>query len=123
MIASDFVARELKIKLPEDYANFLNTTGYLCFSNLGIEVYGYKPEFDIQKIPCVIAATNLNKSNYHLNSSEIVISHTGFEELITILDCNTGKIYEVGFNGLKNEIADSFKTWLKLMTKKNDAIN
>jgi hypothetical protein len=119
MNPSEFVANHLDTMLPCDYAEFLDHTGYLHLSNLGIEVYGYKQDFDISKTPCVIATTNLNKQLYNLKSSDLVISHTGFEELITILDCDTGKVFELGFNGLRKEIANSFNLWLRQLIKKN----
>ena len=121
MMPSEFVAVELEINLPEEYIDFLNDTGYLCLSNNSIEVYGYQSGFDIKKIPCVIAATRLNKHAYKLDSFEIVISHTGFEDLITVLDCKTGKVWEFAMDGIKQEIAKSFKTWLKETMKKNGA--
>jgi hypothetical protein len=120
MSPSELVASALSISLPDDYAEFLNNTGYLFLTNLAIEVYGYQQGFDIQKIPCVIAARKLNNGLYNLSASEIVISHTGFEELIITLDCTTGKVYERGFDGARSEIAESFKTWLAQIIKKND---
>lgn len=102
----------LCVNLPKVYKDFIDTTGYLCLENIGVEVYGYKPNFDIKKIPCVIAATNLYKEAYALRDSEIVISHTGFEELIVILDTDTEYVSEIGFSGVRTKVADNFSTWL-----------
>lgn len=111
----------LGLDLPKDYKDFINTTGYLCFENIGIEVYGYKTNFDIKKIPCVIAATNLYKEEYRLLDSEIVISHTGFEELIVILDTVTEYVSEIGFSGVRTKVADNFSAWLSNL-KLQDAL-
>lgn len=113
MKPSQLVAMQLSTNLPKDYMEFLDNTGYKYIDKLGIEIYGYQQGFDIEKIPCVIAATNLNKDAYKLSPSEIVISHTGFEEIITILDCETGKVSEIGFDGFRSPISESFSDWLK----------
>lgn len=120
MKSSEIVSTQLSTTLPNDYAEFLDITGYLPLANLGIEVYGYQKGFDIQKIPCVVAATRLNQDMYKLGRSEIVISHTGFEELLTVLDTETGKVSELGFHGIRKEVAESFSEWLSGMIKKND---
>lgn len=119
--SSSLVESLLSVALPSDYREFLDSTGYLCLTNIGIEVYGYKPHFDAEKIPCVIGATRLNKDAYGLTNSEIVISHTGFEELIAILDTTTGHVFEVGFSGARNRVADSFSTWLGSIKAKDVA--
>ncbi len=110
------------VRMPSDYKEFIDKTGYLCLNNLGIEVYGYMKDFDIEKIPCVVAATMLNKKAYALEDSEIVISHTGFEEMITILDCNAGKVSELGFDGVRRVKAKSFSEWLSQMTSQNSPL-
>lgn len=121
MSVSAFVAKELGFNLPDDYSEFLNSLGYLYLNNLGIEVYGHKAGFDIQKIPSILAATDLNKRAYQLHASEIVISHTGYEDLITVLNCNTSRVYEIGFDGFRNEIANCFGAWLIKLIQKNDS--
>jgi hypothetical protein len=118
---SELVGNMLGIHLPNDYKDFLNDIGLISLSKLGIEVYGYRHGIDIAKIPCVIAATNLNKELYKLSSTDIVISHTGFEDLITILDCAKGIVIEQGFNGERKEITGSFKSWLTELINKNNA--
>jgi len=116
MKPSQLVAMQLSTNLPKDYMEFLDNTGYMYIDKLGLEIYGFRQGFDIEKIPCVIAATNLNMEAYKLSPSEIVISHAGFEELITILDCDTGKVSELGFDGIRRPIAESFSGWLSEMT-------
>ncbi len=102
----------LGISLPEDYKEFIDSTGYLCLGNISTEVYGYKPDFDIEKLPCVIAATKLNKEDYNLQEHEIVVSHTGFEDYIVVLDTVSGVVFEVNLSGKKKIIAKSFSDWL-----------
>lgn len=116
MKPSQLVAIQLSTVLPKDYMEFLDNTGYMYLVTLGLEIYGFKQGFDIEKIPCVVAATNLNKEAYKLSPSEIVISHTGFEELITILDCVTGKVSELDFDGIRSPKAESFSEWLSGLT-------
>jgi hypothetical protein len=76
----------LGIALPEEYREFIDKSGYLVLGNISTEVYGYRPDFDVEKIPCVFAATKLNKEDYKLSNYELVISHTGFDDFIVVLD-------------------------------------
>lgn len=108
----------LGISLPEDYREFIDKTGYLELSNIGTEVYGYRPDFDIEKIPCVIAATKLNREDYKLQNHEIVISHTGYEDYIVVLDTISGSVFELNLVGDKKKLADSFSSWLANMQSK-----
>lgn len=120
MKPSDQLESLLGISLPEDYRKFIDETGYLPLGNISTEVYGFRPEFDVKKIPSVIAATNLNSEDYELNHNEIVISHTGYEGHIVILDTTSGGIYELGLNRNKEKIADTFSSWLSVMVSKNE---
>ena len=113
MKSSATVELKLNIRLPEDYKEFLDQTGYLLFNSTSKEIYGYKPGFDMEKIPCVIAATKLYKKDYDLKSSEIVISHTGYEDYIVSLDTESGSVYELSnTEKARNKIAESFSNWL-----------
>lgn len=85
---------------------------------LGIEIYGDRPDFDIAKIPSVIAATRLYRPD-GLLSTEVVISHTGYEDVLVTLDTADGSIYEVGFPDQRTKVADSFGRWLAEMVKRN----
>jgi hypothetical protein len=90
MKASSQLETILGISLPEDYSEFINKIGYLGLGNISTEVYGYQSDFDIEKIPCVVAATKLNREDYKLKNHEIVISHTGYEDYIVVLDTISG---------------------------------
>jgi len=109
----------LGISLPEDYREFIDKTGYLGLSNISTEVYGYRSDFDIEKIPCVIAATKLNREDYKLQNYEIVISHTGYEDYIVVLDTISSSVFELNLVGDKKKLADSFSSWLAVMQSKN----
>ncbi len=120
MKPSDQLESLLGISLPGDYRKFIDESGYLSLGNISTEVYGFRPEFDVKKIPSVVAATNLNREDYELKHNEIVISHTGYEDHIVILDITSGEIYELGLNRNKEKIADTFSSWLSVMVSKNE---
>jgi len=104
------VENKLQVSLPEDYARFLEEYG--DFEKDGIEIYGYTEEYiDINKIPCVIGATNLYRELLNLSKNEIVLSYTGFEDYIIILDTKSGKIIETDSNRDDRVIANSFEEW------------
>ena len=119
MKASSQLESLLGISLPKDYSEFIDKIGYLGLGNISTEVYGYQSDFDIEKIPCVIAATKLNREDYNLNNHEIVISHTGYEDYIVVLDTTSGSVFELNLVGDKNKLADSFSSWLAIMQTKN----
>jgi hypothetical protein len=108
------------ISLPEDYKQFIDKYGYLCLNNISREVYGYKLEYDINKIPCVIGATNLCKIEYKLDHHQLVISHTGYESNIVILDTISGYVLEQNYSGVRKKIANSFSIWLARLVSEND---
>lgn len=110
----------LGVSLPEDYREFINKIGYLSLDNISTEIYGYKPDFDIEKLPCVVAATKLNKEDYRLQNYEIVISHTGFEDYIVVLDTVSGSVFELNLTEDKKKLANSFAIWLSAMRSKNE---
>lgn len=117
--SSSKVESLLGLSLPTDYRDFIDSSGYLCLGNIGTEIYGYRPNFDIKKIPCVIAATELYKEDYKLQNHEIVISHTGYEDYIVVLDTISGSVFELNLVGDKKKLADSFSSWLATMQSKN----
>lgn len=120
MKASSFIQLQLSVNLPEDYKEFLDATGYLCFDNISQEIYGYEQGFDIEKLPCVIAATKNNKEDYSLDPTEIVISHANYEDHIIILDTQTSYIFEISLDGYKKKLANSFSDWLSVMSVRNE---
>ena len=110
-LASDVVEQNLNVILPNDYKKFINTDGY--FSSYGVEVYGYKHGWKNNAIPSVIFATNSYKKDYKLSKDEIVISHSGYEDHIIILNTKTNNVYEVNMRNRKIKLANTFEEWLK----------
>lgn len=109
MTRVEFVEKELKIKLPSDYAKFINEVGY---SMNNIEIYGYVEGMEIDKIPCVIGATKLYKEDQiNIGDKEVVIAFDDFENSPIILNEN-GEVYCVDFDERKL-LAMSFSEWKK----------
>jgi hypothetical protein len=119
MKSSSLVESNLDVILPNDYKEFLDRFGYICLENISQEIYGYKNGFDINKLPCVIAATKNNKIDYNLDPREIVLSHAGYEDRIVILDTRTSYVFELSVEGCKEKLADSFSGWFSDMMAKN----
>lgn len=112
------VESELKLKLHEEYLKFIDTHGDCCVDSY--EIYGYSPEYkDINKLPCVIGATRMYKDSYSLNSHEIVISHSGFEDIIVVLDNQDGSVFEVSSTGKRRKISNSFNEWFMSLSTKS----
>jgi hypothetical protein len=106
----EFVESKLNIKLSDQYVEFLDNFG--DYEYQGGEIYGYSSEYIfIDKIPCVIGATRLYKDSHHLKDSEIAISHSGFEDVIVVLDNLSGNIIEIRGNGTRIKIDESFDNW------------
>ncbi len=111
------VEHELNVQLPDDYALFLNQYG--DFQYEGLEIYGYTEKYtDINIIPCVIGATKIYRKDYNLDSKFIVISYTGIEDILVILDTISNVVYEVGANGVIKQINKSFSDWFNSIKKK-----
>ena len=107
-----FVEKRLNIKLPKQYAKFLEEFG--DFEGDGFEIYGYSEEYlEPDKIPCVIGATKLYRDDYKLSADELVIAHSGYEDYVFTLDSVSGHVYEINMRGDKKKVADDFDTWLK----------
>ncbi len=119
-IASLQLESELGFTLPKDYSEFIDQQGYLSLGNISAEIYGYKPSFDKEKLPCAIAATKLCRADYNLMDHDIVISHTGFEDFIIVLDAASGGVFELNVAGNRKKIADSFSSWLEVMQAANN---
>lgn len=116
---SEVVEKELNIKLPEDYSNFIDRYGYLCLDNLGLEIYGHQNNFCMTKIPSVVAATKLYCKDYGLEKKYIVISHSGFEDYLIILDIYSDEVSKINTSGNKKIIAKSFQEWFEMIQEKN----
>jgi hypothetical protein len=111
-----YVESKLNVILPIEYSEFLDNFG--DYEVDGMEIYGYTEDYiDITQVPCVIGATRIYRDGYSLKSYEIVISYTGYEENIIILNTKTGEIFEVDLNGAKNKLSNSFHEWFQTIKK------
>ncbi|OIP72231.1 MAG: hypothetical protein AUK48_11365 [Oscillatoriales cyanobacterium CG2_30_44_21] len=54
----------------------------------------------------------MSQEDYSLEKNEIVISSTGYEDFLVILDVESGNVYELNRSRLKNTLANSFSNWL-----------
>lgn len=98
----------LHVVLPKEYADFIEKTGYQEID--GMEIYGYlETMIHVDQIPCVIGAT-LRHRGEGLEHRFIVLAHTGFEDRITLLDTESGEVFEDGQEG-RNRISRSFNDW------------
>lgn len=108
---SKYVEDKLGIPLPKDYKLFLDKYGDA--ETEYFEIYGYTEDYiDIDKIPCVIGAQKLFRQNYPLGKHDIVLAHTGFEDVLIVLMADGG-IYEVSCYDNPRKIAASFKEWIE----------
>lgn len=71
---SEFISKSLNCDLPSDYSEFVDNNGYGDIDN--IEIYGYSPQTkDINKIPCIIGATNIYRNKNIINDNEILLAN------------------------------------------------
>jgi len=117
MKRSEFVENVLKVKLPSDYKEFVDTIGLI--SDERGEIFGYNENIkDVNKIPCVIGATLLYRKDYpNISEKELVISFDDYENTPIILNTLTGEIYKVS-HLQKELISKNFKEYLKLFLPK-----
>lgn len=113
----------LGMNLPDDYKEFIDSTGYLALGNISTEVYGYKLGWGLgeAKYPCVIATTKMNKDSHPLKDYEIVISEPGYDTFLTVLNTKTGIVEDVNSEGIRKIVANSFSEWLTQIKAENDA--
>jgi len=104
-------------KLPNGYKKFIDSKGVL--SKNGIEIYGYSPELDISKIPCVIGATTLYKKLYPLKEDELVIAFDSLNNSPILLNIDNGHIYEIKEYSLRKLINKDFKEFYNEIIKNN----
>jgi len=107
----------LSKKLPNEYREFINSKGFL--SKNGIEIYGYSPELDISKIPCVIGATILYKKLYPLKENELVIAFDDLNNNPILLNIDNGHIYEIKEFNSRKLINNNFKEFYSEIIKNN----
>jgi len=108
----DMVEKELGVRVPEEYANFLEKHG--IYHAPGIEVYGINESLShYDGIPCVIGATRNARKHEGLPHRFLVIEHLGIEDVMTCLDTKDGKVYSISRVYGNRKIADSFDEWFE----------
>ena len=117
MKRSEFVENALKVKLPPDYKEFIDTIGLI--SDERGEIFGYNENIkDINRIPCVIGATLLYREDYpNISEKEIVISFDDYENAPIVLNTLTGEIYRISHTQ-KELISKNFREYLKFLLSK-----
>jgi len=113
MKRSEFVENALKVKLPSDYKEFIDTIGLI--SDERGEIFGYNENIkDTTKIPCVIGATRLYKMDYpNISEKEIVVSFDDYENTPIVLNTSTGEIYRISHKK-KERVSKSFREYLSM---------
>jgi hypothetical protein len=108
----EIVEAELGVKLPSQYAVFLEKYG--IYDPPGIEVYGINETLlSYDGIPCVIGITKMHTRDEGLPRRFLVIHHTGFEDEKICLDTENEKIYSFSIELGNHKIADSFSEWFE----------
>jgi len=108
----EIVERELGVKVPEQYAIFLDKYG--IFEATGIEVYGISDSLlRYDGIPCVIGATAMYRRDENLPHRFLVLCTTGDEDEIMCLDTEDEKVYSVNWVLGTRKCADSFDEWFE----------
>ncbi len=112
MKRSEFVENALKVKLPPDYKEFIDTIGLI--SDERGEIFGYNENIkDINRIPCVIGATLLYREDYpNISEKDIVISFDDYENSPIVLDTSSGQVYKI-YHSKKELVSKNFKEYLK----------
>jgi hypothetical protein len=106
------VERELGVKVPKQYADFLDTYG--IYDPPGIEVYGMRETLiGYDGIPCVIGATQNRRRRENLPHRFLVIHHTGIEDETICLDTEDGTVHSRSRDFGNHKIADSFNEWFE----------
>ena len=106
------VERELDVKVPKEYGDFLDTYG--IYDPPGIEVYGMRDTLiAYDGIPCVIGATQIFRRDDKLPHRFLVIQTTGLEDEIICLDTEDGTVHSRSRDFGNHKIADSFNEWFE----------
>ncbi len=108
----EIVERELEVKVPEQYAAYLEKYG--IFHAIEVEVYGMSDTLlRYDGIPCVIGATEKYREVENLPHRFLVLQHTGLEDEMICLDTEDEKVYSISWMFGNEKIADSFDEWFQ----------
>ncbi|GAB6060012.1 SMI1/KNR4 family protein [Desulfonatronum parangueonense] len=103
------VQAELGIRLPTDYAKFIDRHGQAVTA--GVTIYGYSQEMtDPEAVPCVIGATKRLRPIHGLRRDELVLAQENGS--LYVLDCANGAVLEVDCLEHRHVVARSFDLWV-----------
>jgi len=109
----EIVERELGIRVPAQYAAFLEKHG--IFQTFGVEVYGLDDSLlRYDGIPCVIGAMENYRRTADLPHRFLVLFHSGYEDEIIRLDTEDEKVYSISWTFGTHKMADSFDEWFQM---------
>lgn len=91
---TQIVERCLGVKLPNDYAQWLES-----FEDIG-------------DYPCVIGATERYRDHPLLNNDDLMIHFDEYLNTLVVLSCRDGGVYNVDFS-YRHKIAESFAEWFE----------
>jgi len=112
MSRQEIVEKELGVKIPAQYAAFLEKYG--IYDPPGVEVYGISDTLlHYDGIPCVIGATRNSRRREKLPHRFLVVHHTGVEDEMICLDTENEKVYSFSRDFGNHKIADSFDEWFQ----------
>jgi hypothetical protein len=112
MSRKEIVERELGVKVPAQYAAFLERYG--IYDPPGVEVYGINERLvNCEGIPCVIGATRIHRRDDGLPHRFLVMHHTDVEDETICLDTENQKVYSISRVFGNRKIADSFDEWFQ----------
>ncbi len=108
----EIVEQELGVRVPEQYAAFLEKYG--IFHAFGIEVYGISDDLlTYDGVPCVIGATKNYRRDHDLPHRFLVLENVGVDGIITCLDTEDEKVYSISYVYGDEKLADSFDEWFQ----------
>jgi hypothetical protein len=108
----EIVERELDVRVPQQYATFLEKHG--IFRAKGRVVYGIHDKLlRYDGSPCVIGVTQSFRRDEGLPHSLLVIEDLGVDGVIICLDTEDEKVYQISRVYGDCKIADSFDEWFE----------
>jgi hypothetical protein len=108
----EIVEKELRVKVPAQYAAFLEKYG--IYEHGSCEVYGINENLlRYDGIPCVIGATQNRRRSMKLPHRFLFIHHTGVEDEIICLDTESGEVWAFSQDFGDRKIANSFDEWFE----------
>lgn len=106
---TQIIENALGVKLPSDYALWLESEGY--YDGEYYEVFGYLESFEnVEDYPCVIGTTKRYRDHPLLTSDDLMIHFDEFLNTLVVINCQDGCVYNVDFS-YREKIAENFSAW------------